>query len=205
MYKSSFTEKDVPKYPYRNVPTKYKKVIGKSGGLWLVPNTGNSDSIYHSGEDKTGFCGSTLEFPLIDGTVAKIVGPWHSNSDGLFNDTGIDLRENSWTFGCISFTREYDVQNLSGIMTSIMHLDKEWTKGSFDRITDMAKKLALENKRDYYYYSASSGGASSGMIEWRAEAMKEMMTMFKEIQPCVSDSDLFKKFSALIKKYEHYC
>ena len=205
MYTTSFTEKDIPEYPYRNAQPKYQKIVGKSGTIWFVPDSGNSDLIHCSNSDKNGYGGSTIEFKMVDGSIEKIVGPWHSNPDGLFSDTGVDLRNNSWTFGCVSCYREnkgYCVDGISGIMTSIVYLDTEWTKGSFNRIEDLAKELAAKNHRDYYYYSASSGGASAGMIEWRRGAMRKMLDALKE---AYANNTGGTKIESLVKEYDHHC
>jgi hypothetical protein len=70
-----------------------------AGCLWLVPTDGNPDNIWWFSPTPTaqpntwrGMAGATLQFPLVDGRVFHVKGPWCSNPTALFEDTGIDLR-----------------------------------------------------------------------------------------------------------------
>jgi len=69
----------------------FKKVVGKKA-TWYV--TGNPKEIYvDTGDPESqGFGGAICMFTLEDGTKEQVKGPWHSNSEALFKDTGLDLR-----------------------------------------------------------------------------------------------------------------
>jgi len=97
---------------------KYKKLIGKSGRIWLVAIQDNpADNIYVSAASAEnqpgykgfrGFAGRTLTFELEDGDILELQGPWATNSDALFKDTGYDIRDKYLTFGVIGLSRKYE-------------------------------------------------------------------------------------------------
>ena len=66
---------------------RYHKKVDSKNNIWLYADQLNSaDNIYFcpKGGSKNGFGGATLQFTLIDGTIEKYIGPWHSNSNSLF-------------------------------------------------------------------------------------------------------------------------
>ncbi len=71
--------------------TKFK-LIKDGKHTWIVPLNNDSEKIFIDTLDGEGFGGRTLEFTLEDGTKHKVKGPWHSNTNSLFERTGIDLR-----------------------------------------------------------------------------------------------------------------
>lgn len=89
----------------------YRLVKGESRHVWLYPaNEKNpADHIYmtNNPENTTsneqlfqGFGGATLPMPLENGKTYMLHGGWHSNSEALFKDTGVDLREKHLTHWC---------------------------------------------------------------------------------------------------------
>lgn len=73
---------------------KYRKVQGKGRSTWLVPLDNDPYKIHVDMHDPNseGYAGRTISFNLEDGTEYNAKGPWNSNVDALFQDTGIDLR-----------------------------------------------------------------------------------------------------------------
>ena len=141
----------------------YRKIIGKSGAVWLVPTCANPAQWvhYHNPKDtrSDGYGGRTLTFSLEDGTVYHARGPWHTNADSLFKDTGLDIRNTHLTFVVLSKAVDHDEQ-YNRIMVDVVHIDEKPTEGSFDRYKELAR-LHPEAK---FYYSEWHGGSSSGTL-----------------------------------------
>lgn len=161
----------------------YKKVVGKSGSIWLIPqldaarqdlpteDSGDGVHVHRlDDKDSDGYGGRTLEFLLTDGTIYKAAGPWHSNTEALYKDTGIDLRDKHRTFVVISLDRDFD--GYDTIMKDILHIDKEPTIGKFERGKEIARYHADRLNRPVHRYSQSRGGSSCGSenpSSWTAE------------------------------------
>lgn len=105
-----------------------------------------------------GYGGQTLEFPLEDGTVDKVKGPWHTNSDALFSDTGLDLRDQHLTF--VVLAREWNTR--TGELEDVLYQDPAPIVGSFDRYKAIAEQFRSEPT--LYAYSQSSGGSLTGCL-----------------------------------------
>ena len=143
---------------------KYHKYDGKKpGSVWLVadqPNAG--DNIYYCDFDpkSQGYGGSTLKFMLVDDTVIDLPAPWHSNSDALFTDTGVDVRDKHLTYVVIGMDNKYNPDTV----VDVIYQDKEPTVGAFERGDDMAKSLANKLGKPVYAYRQSQGGSSMGQV-----------------------------------------
>lgn len=110
-----------------------------------------------------GFAGRTIVFQIGKSATYHAQGPWHANSDALFNATGVDLRDKSLTFVVVALNRSYDEQHRA-IYEDILYIDKEPTLGKFDRGDDIARKFADERGHPVACYRESSGGSSSGFV-----------------------------------------
>ena len=139
---------------------RYRKYVTKEGNVWLVADQPNAaDNIYfHNPQDteSEGFAGATLTFPLVDGGEYIAKGPWHSESEGLFKDTGIDVRKTCLTFVVLSRGMTFNWPQQ--IMRDVVYKDTKWTLGTFGRYKELITAYPEAN----YYYSASQGGSSSG-------------------------------------------
>lgn len=143
----------------------YKVAIGKSGKRWLYNDDikGCASHIYVEGEPGSqGFGGSVISFKLLNGDVLNLRGPWHTNSHSMFADTGIDLRDRSITFGVIGTDREFVSNSMSMAISNVLYFDTEPTEGSFNRIKDLANKMAIERGQELAFYSESEGGSQCG-------------------------------------------
>jgi len=152
----------------------YKKVIGKSGRIWLYAVQPNSaDNIYVSASPNElqagyngfqGFGGQVLKFRLDDESFIELKAPWKSNADSLLEDTGVDLRDKFVTFGVVG--RDCSVTaNGREIIRDIVYIDELITIGEFDRIEKIAQQIANELHKSVAYYSRSHGGSTQG---WKA-------------------------------------
>lgn len=143
---------------------KYFKHIGKDGRIWLVADQENAAAnVYvEGGPGSDGFGGATLTFPLVDGTEIKLKGPWHVNSNGLFDATGVDVRDKHYTFVVVSRRRESG-ERYETIMADVLYKDTEPTLGTFDRGKEIARGLLSSlSLNSVVLYSASEGGSSCG-------------------------------------------
>jgi len=144
---------------------RYHLHIGKSGRRWLVADQDNAgDNVYVEGaKGSDGFGGATLGFPLVDGSTLKLTGPWKCNSQDLFVDTGVDVRDRHYTRGIIARHR---INGLSwyapDFYVSVLHLDETPVVGRFDRIPEACQSLANEIGGRLFYGVISKGGASAG-------------------------------------------
>jgi hypothetical protein len=145
---------------------RYHKYVGKSGKIWLVADQPDAAAnVYvEGGPNSDGFGGRTLTFTLVDGTELKLKGPWHANSDSLFQDTGIDVRDKHYTFVVIIRGRESGKQYES-IMMDVLYKDDEPQLGSFHRGDLLAREWAQGLGAPVFLYSQSSGGSSCGQVK----------------------------------------
>ncbi len=142
----------------------FNKYFGDNGRTWYVGDTEEAaNHVYVDTHDprSRGFGGSTLEFKLVDGTIDRVKGPWHSNADALYEETGVDVRDKHFTFIVISRTRDY----IDGktIMVDVIYQDDVPMLGNFYRghyvAQALMKKLGLT---EVSLYSQSQGGSSCG-------------------------------------------
>jgi hypothetical protein len=143
---------------------RYHKYVSKSGKVWLVadqPNAG-ANVYVEGGPNSDGFGGATLTFPLVDGSEIKLKGPWHTNAGALYSDTGVDVRNQHYTFVVVSRRRESG-EHYEMIMADVLYKDEASVLGSFDRGKGIARKLLSEMALDSVaLYSESEGGSSCG-------------------------------------------
>jgi len=158
-----FGRDEVKKRVYRKVETEAK--------IWYIPIQDNAaDDLHVFIKNKggkigsfEGYGGATLNFLLEDGTTDAVKGPWHSNSLSLFNDTGIDLRNNTITIGAIGKDRTFEGNTT--FLEDVLYEDTDWVLGSFNRIKDMAQEFADKLGIKVWYYSQSTGGSSTCWLD----------------------------------------
>lgn len=156
----------------------YKMVLDRDQRcVWFYDLTdkspGSTVHVHDPQDEKSdGYGGRVITFKI--GKTAEYLakGPWHSNSDALFECTGVDLRDKHLTFGCIAKYRGYETGGRT-YLEGILYIDKEPTLGTFGRIREMAKKMATEAGHPIAYHSESSGGSSNGYevpegTDWRS-------------------------------------
>ena len=139
---------------------RFKKVQGKER-LWFIAIQENpADNIYvYNPKNTSGFGGSVMEFTLEDGSIEKVEGPWHSNSDALFDDTGMDVRD-------MYLTKV--ILGLSGIkyqgghaykMQDVIYQEDDYKLGKYKRGEELAQKKADEMGVRVHFWIESMGGA----------------------------------------------
>lgn len=148
------------------------KYVGKSGKIWLLPKDEpqNSMVIVQGNLGSQGFGGREMEFKLDTGETLVLKGPWSSNHDAFWGDTGVDRRAHYRTWGCIGRNRTfatYTGKYASSVMTinDLVYIDPEdGIIGEYDRINKIAKRMAFERDELLFKYSCTYGGSSSGCI-----------------------------------------
>ena len=148
----------------------YKQLIGKDGRTWLVGNTHNAaDHIYaDGGKGSEGFGGRTLEFDIDDGSTLSLIGPWKSNSDHLFAETGHDVRHLHLSMGIISLHQE-PFNYHTGFYINVLHRDHGFEIGPFDRIEQLALGYAAAYRHPTYFAVRTLGGGMARHIEMTEE------------------------------------
>lgn len=140
--------------------TVYRKV--ESGtNTWLIPTNCEdaAGEIHVETTNHRGYGGARIRFPLEDGSIYEAHGPWHSNADSLYRDTGIDFRNQHRTF--VVLARERTYEDGVSILKGIEYIDPPEGKiGAFNRYEELAK--LYPNAR--HFYSVSRGGSSLGPI-----------------------------------------
>lgn len=139
----------------------YRIATGKKYEIWLYTPDNASNTFCSGGPGSRGFGGSTVRFKLFNGLGhIDLKGPWHSNTDSLLRDTGIDIRDKFRKWGCIGTGRDFDQNTNANRITDLIWFDADITIGTFDRIEEYAQKLADERNQTLYYYEESEGGSS---------------------------------------------
>lgn len=145
---------------------RYHKFVSRSGRIYLVADQEDAAAnIYaEGGPNSDGFGGRTLTFTLVDDTKLELKGPWHTNSQDLFNNTGVDVRDQHYTFVVISRRRESG-EHYESIMVDVLYRDGGPKLGSFHRGDILAREWAREIGAPVFLYSQSKGGSSCGQVK----------------------------------------
>lgn len=143
----------------------WKIAIGKTGRIWLY-HPDRSGVWVSGGPQSRGCGGNTVSFELADGLgTINLVGPWHSNSDAFFKDTGIDVRDKHVTWGCIGTGRNHDNNTDAAQITGILYFDTEPTIGLFERVDLLAWEMQQARPDvPLFMYWESAGGSSHGPV-----------------------------------------
>lgn len=155
-YSLHYPEK--PEYPLKD--RKWERINGQ----WLIKANASElgDPEPHIiNSHLEGYSGREIVFDLIDGTQLKAKGVWHSSAGQLLKSTGIDLRDHILTTGFIYTDRKPLNNSKGGNIYSVIHLDKDWVLGNFERLEIMMCNLLLEYPEGLAYITHSNGGASS--------------------------------------------
>lgn len=149
----------------------YEMVVAESGKAFFVPPEGtyNRAGEIHCTDsanwDKAGqgYGGDTVKLPLLDGSVFELKGGWHTNSEHLLRETGMDIQDQHHTLVCIGLKRGKDKYPHYGV-ADVLYCDEEPTLGRFNRGDLIGQAFADGLNRPVYCGSQSLGGGSYG---WR--------------------------------------
>ena len=145
---------------------KFTMIKGKSGKIWLIAVQENAaDNIYvEGGPDSKGFGGRSLVFELENGAEIELIGPWHSNSESLFNDTGLDIQDKHISFVVIAKERDFG-DGFTPTLKDIIYMDEKPVIGYSDRGEELAGEYADKLGVTLYLYKETSGGSYLGTVE----------------------------------------
>ena len=121
-----------------NDPKVFHLEVGKRGRGWLIPVDvpNRADYIYCTDSNNwdnagEGFGGNTLKFKLDTGDEFFLRGGWHSNSNSLFQDTGIDIKNEHYTHIVTVVTSK------DGVTKEVVYDEEGWVLDDFDRVEDI--------------------------------------------------------------------
>lgn len=144
----------------------HRMYVGKSGKRWIVADRKNAGEYVYveGGPNSDGFGGRTIKFDLTDGTSVSLKGPWHSNPEALFADTGVDVRDQFYTYCVIAKDRAYPNNRL--VMVDVLYRDYDLVLGTFDRpdVDAMAKMFANELGHSVQVHKITHGGSSTAPV-----------------------------------------
>ena len=140
---------------------KYWLYEDKSGRRYLVADQPNSaDNIYVEGDQGSdGFSGRTLTFPLVTGGEIRLKGPWHTNSEDLFKNTGIDVCSKHLTFVVVGLGRGTIQPGWRMVIREVIYKDEQPVMGRYDRGDTIAQKVANERGKTVFMYKRSTDGS----------------------------------------------
>jgi hypothetical protein len=142
----------------------HKKETPKALWVWAdVPNSGDYIFVRRkSDEPSDGFGGSTLTFTTVDGEIIKLQGPWHSNADSLFVDTGVDLRDKYWSFYAIAKERIISQQGL--VLVGLLDGTPVPKITFYEEAERRAHQIAINLRHPVALYHQSYGGSHNRMM-----------------------------------------
>lgn len=142
---------------------KYHLFIGKNGRRWVVADQeAAAENIYaDGGPGSRGMAGRTVAFDLVDGRTVEFTGPWKAGAEGLFKETGHDVRDRYFTQGVVAYGRVNGKWPGPDTYTEVLHYDQQAVLGTYDRVRDIAKLAANESGRPVFYAMISKGGGGA--------------------------------------------
>lgn len=143
---------------------KYRLYTGNAGRRWVVADQEDAaENIYaDGGPGSRGMAGRTLTFDLVDGGSVDFIGPWKSGPDGLFKETGVDVRNTHHTKGVVAFDIKHGKEWCSpSDYIDVQHFDEQPVIGAYDRVRQIAQEIANKSGRPVHYAFVSKGGGSA--------------------------------------------
>lgn len=152
---------------------RYHKYPGsRPGSLWLVadqPNAGDNIYWYPNDPKSQGFGGATLTFITVEGEELHLKGCWHSNSDSLFKDTGVDCRHLYRGWFIIAKDGEYTE---GGVLMKDILFDQPPHIGTYEGYNVAAKWISRLLQIPVFVHHQSHGGSSTGPTTvWGRESL----------------------------------
>lgn len=155
--------------PVQNVDQKYTCYRDRYDArrLWLVAANvlAPADHIYVGYREYTGsrgFGGRMMVFNLADqGRAVTLQGPWHSNSDALYEHTGVDIRHLHYVQLVVGLSREQG-PSYRETLTDIVHFELPDVR-PYDEYKRILPRLYEQYKAPLYYWHGGSGGSMTAV------------------------------------------
>jgi len=176
--------------PSREHGLKYFVVQG-AARVWVYPDCPNpADYVHQSASLREleqgyfgfmGYGGASLKFELVPNqrlvegpgvkyesdSVLVLRAPWHSNSEEMYQDTGIDIRDGSLTYVVVSEGHEPLPYSMWGKLTYVLYQDPDGgIVGPFGRGDGIAGSWAQKLGKAVYRVSISMGGGVGGWVPY---------------------------------------
>lgn len=159
--------------PVQNVDLKYTCYQDRNDRkrLWLVAANvvAPADHIYVGYREYTGsqgFGGRRMVFNLTDQNRAvTLQGPWHSNSDAFYENTGVDIRHLHYVQLVVGLSRERG-PSYRETLTNIVYFELPGVR-AFDGYKATMKSLYEQHQVPLYYWHGGSGGSTYGTYSER--------------------------------------
>jgi len=159
----TFAQSELTEHTFHHV------VVKGEHWLWAADVENSADFVYAGSDRRSeagrGMGGAACTFKLVDGGVVVLYGPFKCAPSYLKAAAGIDLSSRHYTRGVIAFAYAMSKEGGSYFQrkdfTDLLHLDEDWTLGTFDRIEELAQEIANREGRKVYYHSQSSGGSTA--------------------------------------------
>lgn len=172
---------------------KYARYLGKSGRMWFVYDNNPSHVLVtaYSDYDRAGegFGGRTLHVQLEEGyeyegeSTFLLRGGWHANSEAMFEDTGVDIRDRYMTTVNVSLdTGSSGPPYYDRWMERFVHREDDPVMGSYDRDKEIGQTMADRYGVPVFVSKQSHGGGvdywaypegrKSGEWDFKAKAWK---------------------------------
>jgi hypothetical protein len=152
-------------HPHAQDEAPYKMVRSKSGRAYFYRDVkfGAGNIYADGGPGSEGMGGRTCRFELEDGTHYDSIGPWMTNSNDLFAQTGVDLRNRHASRLILARKIEYPKGQYCDRpdMLDVVHYEEEFVEGTFDRANILAQDIADKMGEKLFYFIETSGGAQS--------------------------------------------
>lgn len=149
--------------PHAGSDEPYKMVKSKSGRAYFYRDVkfGAGNIYADGGPGSQGMGGSTCRFHLEDGTHYDSIGPWMTNANDLFRETGVDLRNKHASRLILARKTEYPKGQYCDRpdMIDVVHFEEEFIEGPFDRANILAQEIANKMGEKLFYFIETSGGA----------------------------------------------
>ena len=158
----------------------YTMVTDGKGCVWMysLSDRNPGETVYmHDPDDEhsDGFGGRVITFRIGKCAEYRAKGPWHSNSDALFNATGVDIRDKHLTFAVVAMERTREgPPGYDTVLEKLLYIDTAPQLGEFNRGQSIAQMYADDLGKQVFYYSESSGGSSCGPVYPKGQAPWEL-------------------------------
>lgn len=129
----------------------YKRYEDRHGRHWFVPTDTRfpADDVWMwNPNNQNGLNGTIRQFVLGPGSSVTVKGPWLSNAEHLYKETGVDVRDRS----------AVKMKVFRKLTKQLLYQDHDWVVGSIDSCRDNAQHISNHNSTDVIAEIETAGG-----------------------------------------------